>query len=92
MMSVLRMQKIWESTRDPQFAKYTREYVLQTYDGLHLRFKDRLTIQDFPLVAVPVSTRRSQRPFVDPYEDSDGDIDDAFYKDFSQIDRSKLFV
>ncbi|KAH8746170.1 hypothetical protein F5882DRAFT_422936 [Hyaloscypha sp. PMI_1271] len=93
MMAVIRMQKINETFREPGYAKYTREYVLQTYDGLHLRFAGRLSVADFPLTEVPSTTaRHASRPFIDPYEDSDGEIEDDFYTDFSNIDRSNLFV
>jgi len=85
MMAICRAASLYKTTRDSSLSKYNRQYVLDAYDGLHLKaeFHETLQASDFPLLQVPQSSRRSIRHGIDPTEDSDFELEDDFFRERS---------
>lgn len=63
---------------DKSLVKYTRQYLLDAYDGLY-RYKKfaNLSLDDFPARPIPLASRKVVRSVVDPNLDEDGQVDDA---------------
>jgi hypothetical protein len=91
-MSTCRLALLFNRTKDASLSKYTRQYVLDLYDGLHkcADFHKVLKPTDFPLLEFPRSSRRVTRHAINPANDSENNLGDDFYKDWESFDRTGL--
>lgn len=81
LMTFSRMTTVFETKRTVELMKYESGKFGKFYDGLHKlnRFKD-LSPADFPVREVPRSSKSAKTQVYDPNDDSDGEVDDNFFK------------
>jgi hypothetical protein len=91
-ISTCRLISLFNRTKDASLSKYTRQYVLDLYDGLHkyTDFYKVLKPDDFPLLEFPWLSRRVTRHVINPVDDSENNLGDDFYKDWESFDRAGL--
>jgi hypothetical protein len=82
-ISTCRLVSLFNRTKDASLSKYTRQYILDLYDGLHkyADFHKVLKPNNFPLLEFPRLSRRVTRHVIDPADDSKNNLGDNFYKD-----------
>jgi hypothetical protein len=83
LMTYARMTALFEANRTIDLMKYDIEHLKDFYNGLYKykKFKN-LSLEDFPMRSVPRYSKRSKRKVYDPNDNSNGEVDETFFKAF----------
>jgi len=82
-MTHAQITTLFETYRTIDLMKYNIDHFKDFYDGLYKykKFK-KLSLEDFPMRSVPRHSKRSKRKVYNPNDDSDGEVDETFFKAF----------